>query len=446
MEILRETHSICPECLKLVPGRVERDEAGVWLARTCRDHGETRHRLSKHPEQYGNLHDYYFSLIRDAYKQKDYILRTTDRCNLDCPICLASANQRQLPDYPKEKLEKFLEGKKGFKIDLMGAEPTMRKDLPDLIRLVESTGNRSALHTNGIALANPDYARKLKDAGLREVHLQFDGFSDKTYRELRGEALSETKAKTIDNLERAGISVDLKMTVSPGLNDEEMGTVLDFAAKRKNVKEVFYLTLRMLGAARLMDDPKIMVPDELIDKLEAQTGGRIKRHDIHVFQKLYFAFLHMFRVRKCFYNQHYIVRREKGGWVPLSEVLRMDGLEAKLDRYHRETGETGKRLGPGLRLVFGMIPHFLTRRGIGFALDAFVLKMLLYFGFDLSRIPSRNILIGFITACDPLLYDAGVSENCGKGDLSLDQGRRPSGSIANVLRDRSIYGETKAAS
>lgn len=445
MEILRDTRSVCPECMKMVPGHVERDEDGVWLSRACKDHGVTRHRLSKHPEQYGNLHDYYFHLIRDAYKQKDYILRTTDRCNLDCPICLASANQRPLPDYPMEKLGEFLKDKKGFKIDLMGAEPTMRKDLPDMIRLIESTGNRSALHTNGIALASPGYAQKLADAGLREVHLQFDGFSDETYKEIRGEALWATKQKAIDALVDAGISVDLKMTISPGLNDREMVEVLDFAAKRRNVKEVFFLTLRLLGAARTMENPKTMVPDELIDLLEEQSGGRISRQDVHVFQKMYFAFLHLFRVRKCFYNQHYIVRRTRKGWLPLSQVIRMKGLEAKLDRYQATTARTGKRLWPGLRLVFGIIPHFLTWRGIPFAFDALIFKALLYLGFDLSRLSGNNILVGFITACDPLLYDAGVSENCGKGDLSLDQGLRPSGSIANVMRDRSIYVDKKSA-
>ena len=77
-------------------------------------------------------------------------------------------------------------------------------------------------------------------------------------------------------------------------------------------------------------------------------------------------------------------------------------------------------------------------------MDALVLKVLLYVGIDLSKMPSNNILLGFITACDPMLYDAGVSLNCGKGDLSLDQGRRPSGSIANVLRDRDIYMNDKA--
>lgn len=430
--------------MQVAPGQVEKDADGIWLSRTCKEHGTHRQRLSKHAEQYGNLHDFYFDLMTEPYQQRDYILRTTDRCNLDCPICLASANQRPLPDYPKDKLAKFLEGKKNFKIDLMGAEATLRKDLPELIEMIEGSGNRAALHTNGIALENEDYVKKVKAAGLREVHLQFDGFDDEAYKTLRGKPLLESKYKAIDNLTRNGMSVDLKVTIGKGINEAEQVKVLDFAAKRRNIKEVFFLTLRDLGAARGLEKTGLMVPDELIDNIEEQTGGRINRADVHVFQKMYFTFLHLFRVRKCLYNQHYLVRRTRdGGWVPMSEIVRMKGLEAKFDRYRTDVEKKG-RMRAGSRLIASMIPHFFTRHGIGFAMDALVLKVLLYAGIDLSKMPSNNILLGFITACDPMLYDAGVSLNCGKGDLSLDQGRRPSGSIANVLRDRDIYMDDKA--
>jgi pyruvate-formate lyase-activating enzyme len=439
MKVLRFTKSLCPTCLETSPAQIEKDDEGIWLSRQCPEHGVVRQKLSDHPDQYGNLHDFYFGLIKESYPQTDYIIRTTDRCNLTCPICLASANLRPLPDYPKEKLAEFLRGRKRCKIDLMGAEPTMREDLPQLIRMVEESGNFSSLHTNGIALQDEDFVRGLKEAGLRETHLQFDSLDDDAvYEKIRGRALMDVKSKAIENLGKFGISVDLKVTVSKDLNEAQMSKILDFAAKHQNIKEVFFLSTRFLGLGRSLKDIGLCVPDELIDYLEDQTDQRINRADIHVFQKLYFSFLHMFRVRKCFYNQHYIVRRTKEGWAPLSDFVRFAGLEAKLDRY-ADDAKSGKRFGPGLRLALAMIPHFLTWRGMGFAFDGVILRLLLTFGFDLSRLPGRNILLGFITACDPFLYDVEVAENCGKGDVSLDLGDCPSGATANVQRDKLIY-------
>ncbi len=443
MKVLRETYALCPTCLEISPARVESDAEGIWLCRDCAKHGTTRQKLSDHPEQYGNLHDYYFGLMVDSHRQTDYIIRTTDRCNLTCPICLASANQRPVPDYPKEKLAEFLRTRRRCKIDLMGAEPTMREDLFELIRMIEKSGNFSSLHTNGIALRDEDFVRRLKEAGLRETHLQFDSLDDEAvYEKIRGRAFGDVKFKAVENLGKYNISVDLKVTVSKGLNEGQMLKILDFAAGRPHIKEVFFLSTRFLGLGRDMPDIGLCVPDELIDEIEDQTGGRINRADIHVFQKLYFAFLHMFRVRKCFYNQHYIVRRTKNGWIPLSAIVRFDGLEAKLDRYAAAV-KKGGRFWPAVRLAAGMIPHFLSWRGLGFMFDGVLLRLLLTFGFDLSRLPGRNILLGFITACDPYIYDSEVAKNCGKGDVSMDLGVKPSGAAANILRDKQIYIEAR---
>ncbi len=63
MEVLRTTNAMCPTCLRIAPGRVEKDEEGIWLARECPEHGGSRTRLSAHPEQWGNLHNFYFGLI-----------------------------------------------------------------------------------------------------------------------------------------------------------------------------------------------------------------------------------------------------------------------------------------------------------------------------------------------------------------------------------------------
>ncbi len=64
------------------------------------------------------------------------------------------------------------------------------------------------------------------------------------------------------------------------------------------------------------------------------------------------------------------------------------------------------------------------------------MSLMLALGFDLSRLKRRPILLGFITACDPWIFDDAVSANCGKGEISTDIGRQESGAEANVARER----------
>jgi Radical SAM superfamily len=440
MKVLRETTTTCPVCLERLPGQVTVRDGKFWLERTCPKHGHTAALLSNHADYMADLHAFYFDLMRVSLPQRDFILRTTDRCNLECPICLASANERALPDLPMEQLRDFVRTRRRHKIDLMGCEPTVREDLPEMIRVVAESGNYASLHTNGVKLADREYLRTLKEAGLSEVHYGLDGFDDKIYSAIRGEPLLENKYAGLKNLEALDMATDLKCTVARGVNDDALGEVFDYGVAHDYVREIFFLGTRLLGRQRDGDEGRILAPDELLDFLEEQTGGRINRDDVRVFQKLYFALLYISRLRKCFYNQHYLLVREAGGgYRTIFEVIKKAGLDAKLETFRHETKGGTRRWWPALKLGVRLIPNFLSWRAMRFAWDAMTLKTLLWAGFDLSRIPRRNVLIGFITACDGLIWDEAVASNCGKGDIAVDIGHHDSGATANIDRDRRIY-------
>ena len=78
-----------------------------------------------------------------------------------------------------------------FNLQISGGEPTVRDDLPELIRMGREKGfTFFQLNTNGLRLAEePGYAEALKEAGLSCVFLQFDGVDDSVYEVLRGRAL-----------------------------------------------------------------------------------------------------------------------------------------------------------------------------------------------------------------------------------------------------------------
>ena len=70
-----------------------------------------------------------------------------------------------------------------YNIQLSGGEPTMRDDLPEIVRLGRERGfSFFQLNTNGLRLASEKgYAEELRAAGVSCAFLQFDGLRPGTY-------------------------------------------------------------------------------------------------------------------------------------------------------------------------------------------------------------------------------------------------------------------------
>ena len=439
--VIRETESVCPICLARIKADIKEKDSGVYLEKSCIKHGTFRLLLSRHPEYYRELNDFYFSLMSESHPQHDYILHLTNTCNLNCPICLADANQRGTQDYSLKDLKEFLKNKKNYKIDLMGAEPTTREDLPEIIETVNRSGNIAALHTNGIKLADFDYLKLLVDSGLHEVHLQFDGFDDWAYEQIRGRKLLATKIDALENLERLDVATDLVATIVRGVNEREMVKILDFGVRKTYIKEIFFLGCRFLGAAKTLPIENCIMPDELIDMLQEQTKGKISRANIYQFQKLYFALLSAFSKRKCFYIHHYMIIRNQSGFIPLDQIIDLKVIEDNLEKFKDMKIRGNKLALPYLMvcLIFklvGLRGLFLLREFLSFSFP-FIR------GFNLSKLPRKSVLLGFITACDSYSLDYQIAQNCGKGAISVEFGVEDCGAIDNVRRDNFKIKELK---
>ena len=435
--VVRHTRGSCSTCMVAVPAAVREREGAVWLDKECKEHGRTSQLLSREPAYWSDLDDFYFKVNAQSYPQRDFIVRMTETCNLQCPICLAAANTRDTPDLDLSGLEQLLSERRGIKVDLMAAEPTLREDLEDWIRRVKATGNIAALHTNGLKLAGKRYAKRLADAGVDEVFLQFDGFDDDANEALRGQRLLKQRLKAVENLRELGIATSLIVVIARDLNEEQISQTLRFALRPENdhIREVFFMGLRMLGSARQaerFEDMQLM-PDELIALL-CEQEPQIEREDVRRFNKLYFSLLSELKVKKCLYVQHYMVARDdRGGMVPARDFVNLEKLEQVCDAYadRLQSHPTLARLRLLPELARG-----LTRKSASMAFDLFKLQRLLSTGMNLGEVPDRFLLLGFITACDPHNFDAAVAVNCGKGELSVDGGFVESGAVANVDRER----------
>jgi 7,8-dihydro-6-hydroxymethylpterin dimethyltransferase len=304
-ELLSQTLSLCPHCLRRIPaGRIVEDNA-VYLEKSCPEHGYLGKVLlwKNSPKHYrewtrcvapsaGELlsqntnHCPYDCGLCSDHKQKTCtaIIEVTHQCDLHCPVCFAASKveAEQEPDLNQitEILEMVKDRTGNCPIQLSGGEPTFRNDLPQIIQRARAKGfDHIQVNTNGIRLArDATYARALKDAGITTVYLQFDGLTNTIYRAIRGADLLQVKQKAIEQCAELKIGVILVPTLIKNCNDDHAGDIIQFAKKwMPVVKGVHFQPMTFLG--RYSESPsnhnRYLLTDVLA-AIENQTGGEIR--------------------------------------------------------------------------------------------------------------------------------------------------------------------------
>jgi uncharacterized radical SAM superfamily Fe-S cluster-containing enzyme len=296
---LGTTQSLCPVCLARITAERLAEGDDVYLEKRCPDHGMFKTIIWRGPPSFqswavpgrtspligaGDGCPFECGLCAHHRQQTCCVLlEVTQRCNLQCPVCFAAAGEGlRDPDlrHVDEWYRKLLDAGGPFNIQLSGGEPTVRDDLPEIIALGRSLGFQFfQLNTNGVRLArDPAYVRRLKDAGLGCVFLQFDGTSDAIHRRLRGAALAETKAAAIARCAEQRLGVMLVPTVVRGVNTGELGAIVAYALERTPVvRGVHFQPVSFFGRypSPPADLDRVTIP-EVLQLLEQQTGGAIR--------------------------------------------------------------------------------------------------------------------------------------------------------------------------
>jgi uncharacterized radical SAM superfamily Fe-S cluster-containing enzyme len=134
------------------------------------------------------------------------------------------------------------------RVRLIGAEPTMRRDLPDLIRMVRASGHLPVLLSNGLALAKRPYVAKLKQAGLRTVYLSMNGgLRDDLYEAMDDLACAQRKIAALENVGAEHMFTIVGMNLAPGVNDAHIGEFWRFLVQRPYVREVHLRSIGPMG-------------------------------------------------------------------------------------------------------------------------------------------------------------------------------------------------------
>lgn len=297
--------SVCPVCLRRVEAQAVNEGDRVYMEKTCPDHGEFKVLLWNGPGyaewaqprpavEMTYCHTPidkgcpYDCGICPDHRQRTccVLLEITQRCNLLCPVCFASS--REESDDPSieeigEWFDMLMDSGGPFNIQLSGGEPTVRDDVPEIIRLGKSKGfSFFQLNTNGIRLAHDaGYASKLKEAGLDCVFLQFDSMGNEIYVKLRGRELRSDKLAAIDNCAAAGLGVVLVPTIAAGVNEEDIGAILDFAVERMPaIRGVHFQPMSYFGRYPGNPEGRVTIPD-MLRHIEKQTKGRMKAGDFN---------------------------------------------------------------------------------------------------------------------------------------------------------------------
>ena len=298
-ETFARTKSVCPVCLRTIDA--EKAVAGdgfVHLVKTCPEHGLFDALIWEGgAEEYlawggapagGGADDGCPNNCGLCAGHKSegccVLLELTHRCNLRCPVCFASAGgEGNLGLDEIARLYDMLMARSGpFNIQLSGGEPTVRDDLPEIVRLGRERGfTFFQLNTNGLRLASEDgYAEELREAGVSCAFLQFDGLRPETYARLRGRDLAAEKLRAIDNCAAAGLPVVLVPTLVPGVNVDEIGGILRFALGRgKAVRGVHFQPVSYFGRCELPEPETRLTIPRVIREIEAHTGGAMKFAD-----------------------------------------------------------------------------------------------------------------------------------------------------------------------
>jgi len=205
----------------------------------------------------------------------------THRCNMTCRNCYIP--NRDIPDLDPQWLYSILRRlPRRTRIRLVGAEPTVRKDLPQIIAEVRRLGHLPVLMTNGLRLKKAEYVRELKSAGLRTVYLSMNGgIDDDLYLAIDDLRCAADKRAALDNLCNARMFITVGMILVAGTNLHHLRDFWRHLAARPQAREIHFRSVGEMG--RYIETPALGLGamfDAVLDALGvAPSGVRIEYRD-----------------------------------------------------------------------------------------------------------------------------------------------------------------------
>jgi uncharacterized radical SAM superfamily Fe-S cluster-containing enzyme len=299
------TRSICPECRRVIDAKILFRGGKVYMRKRCPEHGVFEGLVYADAEAYAGFARYNKPGTIPLAHGSDVaagcphdcglcpeheqhaclgIIEINSSCDMDCPLCFADA----APGFnlTLEEVEAILddfmrtEGKPEV-VQFSGGEPTVHPLIIDFVRAAQARNiSYVMINTNGKRIARDDRFLAALAEARPALYFQFDGFESETYRKLRGEPdILEEKLRALDRLAGIGLNVTLVPAVERGVNEHEVGRIIDFAISHPAVRGVNFQPAFHAGRHVAHDPLQRMTIPDVVRLIEAQTAGRFVASD-----------------------------------------------------------------------------------------------------------------------------------------------------------------------
>ena len=275
--------SICSACYRKVEGKIIFQDGNVFMIKRCPEHGVENILIADDADYYRRCRELFIKppempiqyntpvkwgcpydcgLCADHEQHSCLaLIEINDHCNLQCPICYAASGPSRPQFRSVAQIEQMLdavvrnEGEPDI-VQISGGEPTLHPDFFTILDLAKARPIKHLMvNTNGIRIAKDEaFAERLATylPGF-EVYLQFDSLQATPLIALRGADLRAIREQAIERLNRLGISTTLVVTLKKGLNDLEIGSIIDYALKQPCVRGVTFQPIQAAGRLEQYD-------------------------------------------------------------------------------------------------------------------------------------------------------------------------------------------------
>lgn len=299
------TRSICPDCRKVIDAKILLRDNKVYMSKRCPDCGpfealvygdaQAYTSFSKFNKpgtiplafgtdiQHGCPHD--CGLCSDHQQHACLgIIEVNSACNMDCPLCFSNARpgfsltteevEAMLDDYVRT------EGNPEV-IQFSGGEPTIHPQIIEFVRMAHARGIPFVMvNTNGKRIARDDRFLEQLAEVRPSLYFQFDGFDRETYRILRGEPdILDEKLLALDRLASVGLNVTLVPAIERGVNDHEIGRIIELAIQHPAIQGINFQPAFHAGRHMRHDPMQRMTIPDIVHLIEEQTAGKFVASD-----------------------------------------------------------------------------------------------------------------------------------------------------------------------
>jgi uncharacterized radical SAM superfamily Fe-S cluster-containing enzyme len=302
--------SICTTCYRRIDAKIVFENGKVYMLKRCPEHGFERVLMADDVDYYRRCREVFikppempqryntpvkYGCPYDCGLCPDHeqhscvtLVEICDACNLTCPICYAESGPHRSSYRSLGEIEAMLDAVVANEqqpdiVQISGGEPTLH---PEFFAVLDAARRRPIKHlmvnTNGIRIAQDDgFAQRLAEYMPEfEIYLQFDSLKRDPLMQLRGADLRSIRQKALETLNRLNLSTTLVVTVARGLNDDELGSIIDFALEQPCVRGVTFQPVQQAGRLEGYDSAAHRLTLSEVRKRILQQSSIFKPEDL----------------------------------------------------------------------------------------------------------------------------------------------------------------------